>query len=327
MAYDLDVLEEIKRVESELEEMKKMKIKKKYNITCVNCKKGNLYHDKQIGCMICIDCGVHNSQILDQRPEWRYYCSSDIKSSDPARCGGPINPLLPKLSMGTMIKGNGGWMVKKVHCWNLPYKERSLLKVFNVIQSACKNHNISNCIIEKAKELYKSVSESRISRGKVRDGLIAACVFYACKIYNVARSTKELAKVFNIKVTDITRGCKRFMEVQKKNNKINCLLTMNISKTDNFIARFCSELNINDIVDIIKTVCKKAEKMELVNRNAPPSIVAGSIFLVSEVLHLNISKKDISEKCKISQVTISKCYNKMEEHKKELLGKHYPKKK
>ena len=221
--------------------------------------------------------------------------------------------------MATKITGPGGWSVKKVHTWNLPYKERSLLKVFNIIQNTCQNHNISQCISEYAKELYKSVSDVRISRGDIRTGLIASCVFYACKIHNVSRNPREIAVIFNVNPKDITRGCKRFMDVKKKQQDIDCIKKFHTSKTENFIPRFCSSLNIMHLEKTLNNLCKKAEKLSVVSRNAPSSIVAGVIYLLSDHFNLGISKKEISEKCNISQVTISKCFHKMNENKIFLL--------
>ena len=62
-------------------------------------------------------------------------------------------------------------------------------------------------------------------------------------------------------------------------------------------------------------MCEQAEKNNLVSKCIPPSVAAGSIYLVCYLLNINISKKDISDTCKISEVTISKCY-------KELLKYH-----
>ena len=43
---------------------------------------------------ICNLCGKIVSNIIDT-PEWRFYGADDTKSSDPTRCGMPVNILLP----------------------------------------------------------------------------------------------------------------------------------------------------------------------------------------------------------------------------------------
>jgi len=41
-------------------------------------------------------------------------------------------------------------------------------------------------------------------------------------------------------------------------------------------------------------------------------MASGCIFLYTKDINLNLSKKDISDICKISEVTINKCYKKLE---------------
>ena len=50
----------------------------------------------------CKVCSNIISNIVDN-PEWRYYGNVDTKSSDPTRCGMPVNTLLPESSVGSSI--------------------------------------------------------------------------------------------------------------------------------------------------------------------------------------------------------------------------------
>ena len=59
------------------------------------------------GLLLCNACNNTISNIIDG-PEWRYYGSNDTKSTDPTRCGMPVNELLPESSVGTSISMRGG---------------------------------------------------------------------------------------------------------------------------------------------------------------------------------------------------------------------------
>ena len=270
----------------------------------------------------CNKCGLLLNIVLDQTPEWRYYGANDSKQSNPTRCGYISNKLLPKSSLGTLVTRRYGESyemrkIRKYHSWNsMPYRERSLYDVFTTITIRSKNHGISGCIIEEAKTLYKLVSENKISRGSNRKGLIAACIYIACKIKNVPRSSKEIAEIFSISPTNMTKGCKRFMNIINTNNITNNVsINLSSSTSTDFIHRFCSKLNLsNDIIKICLYVANKAEEYYLVSENTPPSVAAGSIYLVSMTFNLKLSKKDISKQCKISEVTICKCYKKLKEY-------------
>ena len=288
--------------------------------------------------IICEKCGTIQEEILAYDAEWRYYGPEDTKSSDPTRCGMPTNELLPQSSQGSTISFKWGesWEMRKIrnyHGWHaMPYKERSLYNVFEQIQSKALLQGITPCIIEEAKVLYKTISEVKISRGQNRNGIIASCIYKACKQKNVPRSHKEIATIFNISVKHMTRGCKRFDEIMNQIKQENKSSDIVGSKSTDYIQRFCSKLNLGDnILNICKHTCNKAEEFSLVSENTPPSIAAGTIFLVCSLLSLSISKTQISEICKISEVTISKCYKNLylyHEHilPENILLKLYPSK-
>ena len=269
--------------------------------------------------LTCSKCGTVQSKDIDLGAEWRYYGCDDNKANNPTRCGMPTNEFLPKSSLGSIIgienSGKNFYQlsrIRKYHMWNsMPYKERSLYNVINKLNSKASGGGISQCIIEDAKVLYKQISEKKISRGENRNGLIASSIYMSCKNNGVPRSAKEIATIFNLSVTTMTRGCKKFHEIMK----------LNVASTSpkDFIVRFCSKINKPDIVDICIYIVEKADEYSVVSENAPPSIAAGSIYLCCVEYNHNISKKDISKACEISEVTINKCYKKLAQYKDYIL--------
>ena len=155
------------------------------------------------------------------------------------------------------------------------------------------------------------VNETKISRGSIRRGLIASCIYIACKKKNVPRSSKEIALIFEIKPSEMTRGCKNFLEIMNMNKKAK-KIKVSASTSLDFINRFCSNLKLPPTVEkLCILVSKKAEHYSIVDENTPPSVAAGSIYLVCNLFSVGITKKQVGEACKISEVTISKCYKKL----------------
>lgn len=301
-----------------------------------DCEKCNSNFIELEGKRICPNCGNVQTGLIDFNPEWRFYGNDDSKFSDPTRVGLPTNELLPESSLGSSISFKYGesYDMKKIrnyHVWNsMPYKERSLYNVFDKIQITSSNSGIPNCIIEEAKNLYKQISDIKIHRGSNRKGIIASCIYKACIIQDSPRSAKEIADIFKINISHMTKGCKKFDEIINMNIcKTKYKYKMSTSSSD-FIQRFCSKLNIgNNIFKICNHVCSKAEEYNLVSKCIPPSIAAGSIYLVCYILNINISKKEISQICKISEVTISKCYKNLYDYHQylfpeEIIKKLYP---
>lgn len=294
---------------------------------CNYCQKFEMIHNND-GMIVCRNCGATADKIIDHSAEWRYYGYNDNKNSDPTRCGLPINNLMPQSSMCSVISNfgkNDSYEMKKIrryHTWNsVPYKERALHEVFDSF-SVAQNNGIPTCIIDQAKSMYKILSEAKISRGSNRKGLIASCIYMSCKKGNVPRSAKEIADIFDLDITVMTNGCKNFIEIWNMvNRKKGGNIVLNASHSDDFIHRFCSKLNVSpEILKLCIRISEKAEEFSIVSENTPPSVAAGSIYLACQLANLNISKKDISEVCKISEVTISKCYKKLYKYKEHLVS-------
>lgn len=296
---------------------KKEEVKKFSNTFCNNCETETIKNIK--GELICIGCSVNYGNVIDSSAEWRFYGSEDSKFSDPNRCGMPSNVLLPEFSLGSVIpfRCNESWEMRKIRNYNTwigsCYREKSLYNVFESLSIRAKNYGIPGCIIEDAKYKYKIISEVKISRGENRIGIIASCLFIACYENNSRRSIKEISEIFKISPTSMTKGFKKFNETMlilapELKKKFN----YSISESIDFINRFCSNLNLDtDIIEICKNVCKEIEYYDLVSENTPTSKAAGSIYLVSYLFDLNISKKNISSICSTSEVTISKCFIKL----------------
>ena len=297
---------------------------------------GNRTHCEQCGYAVAYEerfltctnpkCAIIYKDNLDETAEWRYYGSKDNKSSDPTRCGMPVNSLLPESSVGSSVSFSSNsknmYQIRKMQQWSgMPYKERSIYKVFLEIQNVCNRHNIPSKIINEAKSIYKIVSSTKISRGTNREGIIASCVYFACKECDVPRSSKEIADMFGISSNVMTKGVKKCQEIihMDKKNK-NRISKTKSTKPEDFINRFCNKLNIEeDETEKILKICNITVENNIISENTPPSIASGCIYFYIKALSKDISKKDISDVCKISEVTINKC-SKIIEEKSELFN-------
>lgn len=285
---------------------------------CEYCFSTNILLDA--GNYICTDCNCIADRFIDAQAEWRYYGHEDSKSSDPTRCGAPTNDLLPDSSLGSIISSSTYEnytmkLIRKYHMWNsMTYKERTLYNIFDNITLSAVNNGISATIIEEAKNLYKKLSESRISRGENRSGLIASSIYMSCKSNKVPRSAKEIAKIFNLKTTTMTKGCKKFFDIMNMN--------VESSSAEDFIERFSSKIRLPlEMREVCKEIIKKAEELNVICENTPPSIAAASMYLTVSVCKLGITKKQVCDACELSMVTLSKCYKKLYTYRGLILPK------
>jgi transcription initiation factor TFIIB len=300
------------------------------NDVCSACKTTLFIGDE--GFLSCPNkkCGIIYKDNLDLGAEWRFYGADDNQSSDPTRCGMPINPLLKESSYSCKVLCPGklsheNWKLKRYTAWqSMPYKEKSQYDEFQLITIISQNAGISKMIIDEATRFHKIISESQTFRGLNRDGIIAASIYISCRVNDFPRTAKEIADIFHLDNTSATRGCKNALsiinDIEHANEQSEGIIKLSKTTPLSFIDRYCSKLMINnELTMLCKFLAKKIDKLNLIPENTPHSIAGGIIYFVSQVCNLNIPKSTINSISKISEVTINKCYKKLDKHKTELI--------
>jgi len=295
---------------------------------CERCESSLAFSEE--GFLTCTNtrCGIIYKDLVDQTAEWRYYGADDNQHSDPTRCGMPINPLLQESSYGCKVLciGSMSYEMRKIRRYaewqSMPYKEKSQYDEFQIITVMAQNGGIPKMIIDDAIIYHKKISECDLTfRGDNRDGIIAASIYISCRVNNYPRTAKEIALIFKLDITSATKGCKNALSIINNLEKdMDNKEKTNLGKTtpDSFIERYCSKLNINtELTKLCKFISMKIEKLDIMPENTPPSIAAGVVYFISQICKLNISKKDIKNVSETSEVTINKCFKKLEKITKD----------
>tara|TARA_B110001450_G_C17666806_1_gene499951 strand:+ start:2350 stop:3489 length:1140 start_codon:yes stop_codon:yes gene_type:complete len=278
-------------------------------------------------------CGVIYKDSIDNSAEWRFYGSEDNNNSDPTRCGMPINPLLKESSFGCKVICNDNrkttYEMRKIRRYtewqSMPYREKSQYDEFQRITILASQSGIPKLIIDDAMRYHKKVSEAKTFRGLNREGIIAASIYISARINNFPRTAKEIATIFNLDNTSATKGCKNAISIINDiEHEMHNEDKISLCKTtpESFIERYCSRLNINlELTKLAKFIAIRIQNNNLIPENTPHSIAAGIIYFVSQECNLNISKNSINNISEISEVTINKCYKKLESIKTKLIPK------
>ena len=89
-----------------------------------------------------------------------------------------------------------------------------------------------------------------------------------------------------------------------------------------FIERYCSRLSINqELTKVCQFVALRIENNNLIPENTPHSVAAGIIYFIAMNCNLNINKHDVNKVSEISEVTINKCFKKLQQLKDQLIPK------
>ena len=277
------------------------------------------------------ECSVIYKNTLDYSPEWRFYGADDKNANDPTRCGNPINPLLVESSYGCKVlcAGNSSYEMKKIRKWtewqSMPHKEKSLYDEFQFITIMAQNAGIPKIFIDVAMTIHKDISEQKMFRGLNRDGIKAASIYISCRLNGCPRTSHEIAEIFKLDKTSATSCCSMAVNILhniERNVEPSQQTDLCTTTPSSFIDRFCSKLNINNELTMLsKFIANKLENQNIISDNTPHAIAAGIVYFVSQNCNLNINKMDIKQICGVSEVTINKCFKKMENIKTNLIPK------
>ena len=279
-------------------------------------------------------CGIIYKDIVDQTAEWRYYGADDNQNSDPTRCGMPINPLLEESSYGCKVLciGAMSYEMRKIRRYtewqSMPYKEKSQYDEFQIITTMAQNAGMPKMIIDDAIRYHKKISEYELTfRGDNRDGILAASIYISCRRNECPRTAHELAEIFHLDKTSATNGCSLALDMLnnvERNNGSEDQSALNSTSPKDFIERYCSRLNMTkQQIMLALFIAKKVESSNLIPDNTPNSIAAGIVYFICQLFDLSKSKTEIKGICGVSEVTINKCFKKLEIIKEQIVPSQF----
>jgi transcription initiation factor TFIIB len=277
------------------------------------------------------DCGNMDLNILDYSPEWRFYGADDKNANDPTRCGNPINPLLVESSFGCKVlcTPNSSYEMKKIRKWtewqSMPHREKSLYDEFQFITIMAQNAGIPRIFIDDAMAIHKDISEQKMFRGMNRDGIKSASIYISCRLNGCPRTAHEIAEIFHLDKTSATTGCSMAVNILhniERNVDPSKQADLCLTLPSSFIERYCSRLNFNQELTILsKFIANKIEQNSYITDNIPHAIAAGIVYFIAANCNLHVTKQDVKQVCGVSEVTINKCYKKLEHLKDQLIPK------
>jgi transcription initiation factor TFIIIB Brf1 subunit/transcription initiation factor TFIIB len=280
------------------------------------------------GIPVCLACGRCDSAWVSEEPEWRGGGGDDGGTKkDACRVGTATNLDLfsSALSMGTIMtagpRGNAGQkrLVRMNFNMSMGHRDRALYKAYTGIEEICTSHlRLPPTVIYAIKIKYRKFSEGKLTRGAVRQGVKANCVYQACQEHGIARTTQEIAEAFGIPARDLSRTYDLFQEVVPE-----AVESVNVTTPAALISRlFNSVTCIPDAergrakMKIVSTCQKLESSVALMGRT--PKAVACAVMYV--LLEGKVTKVEICEICDVSGPTLKKIESIVRAELKELVA-------
>lgn len=286
---------------------------------------------------LCGACGTVMERPLDSGAEYRFFGLEERGGGDPCRVGAPMDTRFPTSGLGTMILshaqgGNSSTRiamarVRRYHTWNLlPYRERSLLQVFEQIALAATNNGFDTRTMDIAKDMYVKLVEHCDRRGMSRTSVVASSIYSALKQVGHPRKPKEIATMFHLSTAQFTKSLKYFQEILCMAHQRGLLSSeqadpsaMPSTRASDYISHPLSKLPIKRSSfqaarEWAVRVADEVEEKEICPENMPPSLAAGVIALVllrTEAPE-SVSFQEVAAVCGVSEGTLQKCLKKLE---------------
>lgn len=279
-------------------------------LMCKDCRNPvpNIIEEFSNGDLVCGDCGmVLGDRIIDTRSEWRTF--SNEEGSDPSRVGAATNPLMDGPQLDTSIKVNGGntliakTLNKVMNRTNNTKAVRSKVQAYKDITALCEAAGLSKSVIDVAKLCYSKVEQATNLKVQVRTGLLAACIFCACRQEGVPRTFREVSAYTKVPKEDIGKCYKSIVPI----------LTMNggpkPTAGEDLMSRFCSFLNLPmEVQTAAAGLAKKARTIDSVAGRSPVSVAAASIYFMAHLFKFPKTLNEISEVSGVSTSTVRVTY-------------------
>lgn len=281
---------------------------------CPECGSVDLTYDDQKGEIICNECGliVEEKMVDTGQDAGGQFDKADKKG----RGGAPMS--IQKFDKGLttnvgeisdIYKLEAGQTRKflRLKKWQERVStsiERNLRLAMAELRRVASFLNLPSVVRDEASRVYNFVLQRGLVRGRSMESVIAACIYAACRSYNIPRTLDEIAGASDVERKEIGRTY-RFI-VRKLKIKVTP------SSPKDYISRFSSILHLSPKTqnEALK-VLKKADISELTSGRGPAGIAAAALYVAALMNDEKKTQREVADVAGITEVTIRNRYKEL----------------
>jgi len=290
---------------------------------CPECNTKRIIYDENRGQMICEYCGlVIKEKFIDKGPEWRAFDADQKKKR--TRVGAPMTYMIHDMGLSTMID----WKNKDIYGKEIPAKlrgqiyrlrkwqsrirvadatERNLTFALSELERMASNLDLPKNLRETAAKIYRDAVDAHLIRGRSIEGVAAASLYAACRMYKIPRTLNEISEIARVNKKEIGRSF-RFISHELD-------LNLNPTKPLDYITRFTSELKLSQTCEkLAMKIIEIAESRGLISGRGPTGIAAAAIYASSLLTKEKRTQRDIARVSQVTEVTVRNRYKELVEN-------------
>jgi transcription initiation factor TFIIB len=279
---------------------------------CPSCGGKKMISDETTGELCCGRCGfVITDKILDTGAEWRSFSNDE---SSRARTGAGTSLTIHDMGLSTIIgKANKDATgkplssgvkssIERLRTWDSRSQanssaDRNLRQALNEMDKLKDKLALTSAVIEKAAYIYRKAMERKLVRGRSIQGLVAACIYAACRNTETPRTLDDIANGINIRRKEVARGYRLiFRELDLKMPVVDPVKGVSRIASIAELSEKCKRRAIQ--------ILNQAKKVGIVAGKDPMGIAAAALYLACISIGETKSQKDISIASGVTEVTI-----------------------
>ncbi len=281
---------------------------------CPECGSVDLTYDDQKGEIICNECGlIVEEKIVDSGQD---VGGQFDKADKKGRGGAPMS--IQKYDKGLttnvgeisdIYRLEAGQTRKflRLKKWQERVStsiERNLRLAMAELRRVSSFLSLPSVVRDEASRVYNFVLQRGLVRGRSMESVIAACIYAACRSYNIPRTLDEIAGASDVERKEIGRTY-RFI-VRKLKIKVTP------SSPKDYISRFASILHLSPKTqnEALK-VLKKADVSELTSGRGPAGIAAAALYVAALINDEKKTQREVADVAGITEVTIRNRYKEL----------------
>lgn len=289
-------------------------------IQCPECGSTHLSRDYGRAELVCNDCGlVIDEDFIDHGPEWRAFDSDQREKRE--RVGTPMTYTIHdkglsteidwsnRDSYGKTIPTRNRAQIYRLRKWQRRVRiadatERNLALALSNLDRLASGMGLPRRVRETAAMIYRKAALKNLIRGRSIEGVAAAALYAACRQCHVPRTLNEISEIAYITRKEIGRNY-RFISREIR-------LKLLPTAPEDYISRFCSELNLGNAVqaksmEILKLAAEKA----LTFGRGPTGNAAAALYIASVLCGERRTQREIAYVAGVTEVTVRNRYKEL----------------
>ncbi|MHA1341893.1 MAG: transcription initiation factor IIB [Promethearchaeota archaeon] len=251
-------------------------------LKCPDCGSYQIIEDCEYGEFVCKDCGLVLSDLVFYKEPPMLNENVKIRLNNLAKRKNNISPKLKRaLYIGNQLN------------WN----ERSKTIASKTINRIASQLKIPKFIQNSALRIYEQAQKKNLIKGFTINSIAASTLYISCRQNNYPITLEDIERISMISEKKLKTSIKKL--------RINLNLRIVLSAYQPYITRFCSDLNLDEFIEIIAQkiadICFKSPSFI---GKSQKGVIGAVIYIACQINKRRISQSTIADKLKISDVTL-----------------------